>query len=63
MGERLLFKVEEAAPILGMGRSTVYEEMAAGRLKSVRIGRSRRISRQALEEYVAQLDQGAPPVA
>lgn len=63
MSDRLLYKVEEAAPMLGMGRATVYREIAAGRLKSVQVGRSRRISRAALEEYVTDLEQSAVPAA
>ncbi|MEP6760426.1 MAG: excisionase family DNA-binding protein [Sporichthyaceae bacterium] len=63
MDEKLLYRVEEAGHFLNMGRSTVFQEMAAGRLKSVRIGKSRRISRAALEEYVAQLEQNAAAAA
>lgn len=63
MTEILLYRPEDAARVLGIGRSKVFEEMAAGRLKSVRIGRARRVSRSALEEYVAQLDQAPASVA
>jgi excisionase family DNA binding protein len=52
---RLLLKPDEAADILGIGRSTLYELLAAGRIESVQIGRSRRIPMTVLEEYVEQL--------
>jgi excisionase family DNA binding protein len=52
---RLLYKPEEAAEALAVGRSTVYELMAAGALKYIKLGRCRRIRRDDLERYVASL--------
>ncbi|WP_018639793.1 helix-turn-helix domain-containing protein [Parafrankia elaeagni] len=52
---KLLVTPTEAAEILAVSRSTVYELLAAGALESVRIGRSRRIPRAALDAYVARL--------
>ena len=52
---RLLLRVEEAADLLGLGRSKVYELLAAKQLESVSIGRSRRIPTDALERYVERL--------
>jgi len=37
--DRLLLKPDEVAQILGLGRTTVYEMIAAGTLPSVRLGR------------------------
>jgi len=51
----LLLKPEEAAEVLGVGRSTVYELMRAGTLRSVLIGRSRRVPREAVEAFVDNL--------
>jgi excisionase family DNA binding protein len=53
--DRLLVKVEEAAEMLGIGRSTVYDLMRTGEIESVWIGRSRRIPVDALRDYIAQL--------
>lgn len=53
--ERLLFTPEEAARAIGIGRSKLYELLRSGRIESVRIGGSRRVPRQALEEYVDRL--------
>ncbi len=50
-----LLKVDEAAQFLSIGRSRVYELMAANELESVSIGRSRRIPLGALEEFVTRL--------
>ena len=55
MTERLLYTVEDAADALRLSRSKVYEEMAAGRLESVKVGRSRRIPRGAIVAYVDRL--------
>jgi excisionase family DNA binding protein len=52
---QLLFTVAEAAELLSLGKSTVYEEIAAGRLGSVRVGRARRVPATALESYVQKL--------
>ena len=53
----LLVSIEEAARRLSMGRSWTYEQVLSGELKSVKLGRSRRISVQALEEFVALLER------
>ena len=53
--EKLLLKPEEAAEVLSIGRSKVYELMGTGELASVRIGASRRIPADALVEFVSRL--------
>jgi excisionase family DNA binding protein len=58
MDERLLLRVHEAAELLGVGRSTAYELIAAGRLETVRIGRCCRVPRDAVEEFVESLRFG-----
>jgi excisionase family DNA binding protein len=50
----MLFTAEEAAELLGVGRTTIYNLFNTGELLSVKIGRSRRVPRTALEQYVAQ---------
>lgn len=56
---QLLFKPEQAAVVLGIGRSKVFELMARGDLASVQIGRARRIPRESLEDYVRRLRSNA----
>lgn len=60
--DKLLLTPEEAADRLSVGRSKVYELIGSGRLRSVRIGASRRIPAAALVEFVRDLDPngGAP---
>jgi excisionase family DNA binding protein len=55
---RLLFKSEEAAAMLGVGRTTLYELLAAGAIESVCIGSCRRVPLEALVDYVAGLRAG-----
>lgn len=54
---RLLLTPEQAAETLGLGRSSVYELMRAHRIRSVKIGRSRRIPFTSLIDFVADLEQ------
>ncbi len=55
----LLLTVEEAARVLSISRSAVYDLIARKRLLSVKIGRSRRIPLQALREFVRQLQESS----
>ncbi|HUZ21712.1 MAG TPA: helix-turn-helix domain-containing protein [Acidimicrobiales bacterium] len=52
---KLLLTPEEAAELLGIGRTKCYELISAGALESIVIGRLRRIPRDALGEYVADV--------
>jgi excisionase family DNA binding protein len=45
-------RVEEAARRLSIGRSAVFALIAAGDLPSFKVGRSRLVPVEALEEYV-----------
>jgi excisionase family DNA binding protein len=52
MNDKLLYTVSEAADALGLGTSKVWELVGAGAIESVRVGRARRIPRDALEHFV-----------
>ena len=52
LSQRLLARPEEAAELLGVGRSTIYELMRAGELPVVHIGRAARIPIQELRHWV-----------
>jgi excisionase family DNA binding protein len=52
---KLLLTPADAAHMIGIGRSKMYELLAAGAVKSVKIGALRRVPVAALEEYVAAL--------
>lgn len=51
--DSLVLTVPEVAALLRVGRSQVYELMASGELRSLKIGRNRRIPVAALDEFIA----------
>ncbi|MCK9878557.1 helix-turn-helix domain-containing protein [Frankia sp. Ag45/Mut15] len=52
---KLLLTPTEAADLLGVSRSTVYELLNSGDIESVHIGRARRIPSAALLTFVNRL--------
>jgi excisionase family DNA binding protein len=52
MAEILFTPEQVARDVLRVGRTTVYELMGKGELRSITIGRLRRIPSSALEEYI-----------
>jgi excisionase family DNA binding protein len=55
----LLVRPEDAARVLGVGRTKVYELIRSGVLRSVRVGGLRRVPVAALNEFVARLEEEA----
>lgn len=53
--EKLLLTPEDAADLLSIGRSKLYELLGDGRLASVRIDASRRVPVSVLIEFVESL--------
>ncbi|WP_407653543.1 helix-turn-helix domain-containing protein [Actinoplanes oblitus] len=53
--ESPVLTVEEAAKLLRVGRTTVYDLIRNGRLASVRMGRLRRIRHADLADYLSDL--------
>ena len=54
--EQLLIDVSSAAESLGIGRTKVYELVAAGKLRRVKIGKRSLIPVDALRELVDRLE-------
>lgn len=54
-GEKLLYKVEEVAQMLAIGRSKMWEIVLRGDIDSVKLDGSRRITREAVHAYVRRL--------
>lgn len=48
----LVMSVEQLADVLGVSRNTAYGFVKSGSIKSVRVGRIIRISREALLEFL-----------
>lgn len=53
VGKRNL-RIGEASQYLGLGRSKIYELIASGRLKSIKIDNARRIPVAAVAEFLDQ---------
>jgi len=58
-GLERLHGIETLMSRLNVGRSTVFEEIQSGRLRSVKIGRRRLVSETSLCAYIAELDRQA----
>jgi excisionase family DNA binding protein len=54
-----LLNVDEARALLNVARSTVYAEMDAGRLRSLKVGKRRLVPSSAIAEFIAE--HGAKP--
>lgn len=55
------FRPAEAAAYSGRPRSALYEAMRDGQLPSFKIGRSRLILREDLDQYIDNLTKGQSP--
>ena len=55
-----MFTVPEAAVLMRLGRRTVWRMVASGEIESVKMGRSRRIPRQAVADYQDRLRKAMP---
>ena len=55
---QLLKSPEEAADLLGIGRTTLYALIKAGDLHMVKIGRRSLLAVDELEDYVSRLKAG-----
>jgi excisionase family DNA binding protein len=54
-GIPMLFNAVQIAKIMGVSKSQVYNLMNSGRLGSVSIGRSRRVTNNQMNEFIASL--------
>jgi excisionase family DNA binding protein len=55
----VLYRVDEAAEALRLGRTAVYELIRCGALRTVKVGTRRLVPVEAVREYVASLADGA----
>jgi excisionase family DNA binding protein len=51
---KLLLSVDEAATLMSLGRSIVYDLVMRQQIASIKVGRMRRIPVSALRDYVQQ---------
>jgi excisionase family DNA binding protein len=50
----LLLTVEQSAKLVGIGRTTAYALVKSGEWRTIKIGRLRRLTREILEDWIAQ---------
>lgn len=63
MTDRVLLTVKDVQELTQLGRSTVYELIRSGVLPIVRIGRSIRVRREALETWLAEMEANESALA
>ena len=51
--------IEQACESLGISRSTIYDEIANGNLETLKIGRRRLVSKEALNRYIIRMEKKA----
>ncbi len=56
-GPKIAYTVKEAAQLLSVSRSLLYEMIQAEKIQSVKIGRSRRITSEGLKNFVDRAKQ------
>ncbi len=56
---KFLYDLRQAASVLSVGRSKLYELMNDGAIKSVKIGNRRLIPAEGIEAYVSRLIEEA----
>jgi excisionase family DNA binding protein len=61
--EKLLHSPEETAEMLGVGRSQVFELIARHEIESFKIGRLRKVPRDAIDTYIKRLRASASAAA
>ena len=52
---KILYSVDEATHLCGLGRTRIYEEINSGRLKAVKSGKRTFIPASAIQDWVDQL--------
>ena len=57
-GLPMLFNAVQVAKIMGVSKSQVYNLMNSGRLGSVSIGRSRRVTNNQMNDFIDSLTSG-----
>jgi excisionase family DNA binding protein len=58
--DKLSYSITEATRALGIGRSKLFQELAVGRLKALKLGSRTLITRDELARYLADLPAARP---
>ena len=55
----MMFRISTVVKLTGLSRSVIYEQIKAGRLRTVKQGTATLITAAALDDYVQLLEQEA----
>jgi excisionase family DNA binding protein len=55
----LMFRISDVVKLTGLSRSVIYEQIKAGRLRTVKQGSATLITAAALDDYVKLLEKEA----
>ncbi len=55
----VLWRVPEVMSLLNVSRSVIYEQIRSGRLRTVKLGRTRLVPDAAIDDYVRLLEREA----
>jgi excisionase family DNA binding protein len=55
----MMFRISTVVKLTGLSRSVIYEQIKAGRLRTVKQGSATLITAAALDDYVQLLEQEA----
>lgn len=61
--EPICVKINDAARMIGVGRTKLYELIAAGEVDAIKLGKSTRVTTESLRELIKRQDmsgQGRP---
>jgi excisionase family DNA binding protein len=53
--EKILLSIHDTCNRTGLSRTRIYEELSAGRLQSLKVGRRRLVPRAAIDEWIHNL--------
>lgn len=56
--ERLAYRPNEAARVIGVSRDVIFRLLSTGELRSLKVGAARLITREALEEFLQRAATG-----
>lgn len=48
----MTLKVDEAAQLAGLGRNAIYNAINCGELRTLKVGKSRRVTPEALRDWI-----------
>lgn len=56
---KVSYTMDQAAQATGFTRTRLYQEIAQGRLKTLKAGRRRMVSARALEDFISRLERAS----